>query len=120
MPTYEYKCENCGHQFDVYQSMKDEKLTTCPNCGKNTLKRLIGTGGGLIFKGTGFYLTDYKNKPAETSSSSTNTKSTETSAKKETATTSETSKKDSKSSSTDSSSSTKTESKPSKEKTDKS
>lgn len=65
MPTYEYKCDNCEHQFDIYQSMKDEKLTKCPNCGQNTLKRLIGAGGGLIFKGSGFYLTDYKIKPQE-------------------------------------------------------
>ena len=65
MPTYEYKCDNCGHQFDVYQSMKEDKLTKCPVCEKETLKRLIGTGGGLIFKGSGFYLTDYKNKTAE-------------------------------------------------------
>ncbi|MDZ4713375.1 MAG: zinc ribbon domain-containing protein [bacterium] len=65
MPTYEYKCDDCGHQFDALQSMKDEKLTKCPNCGKETLRRLIGTGGGLIFKGSGFYLTDYKNKSAE-------------------------------------------------------
>lgn len=63
MPTYEYKCDNCGHEFEIYQSMKDEKLTKCPECGKLTLKRLIGSGSGLIFKGSGFYLTDYKNKP---------------------------------------------------------
>lgn len=69
MPTYEYNCESCGHKFDVYQSMKDKKLTKCPNCGQNTLKRLIGTGSGLIFKGSGFYLTDYKNKPADNPSS---------------------------------------------------
>jgi len=52
--------------------MKDEKLTKCPICGKETLKRLIGSGGGLIFKGSGFYLTDYKNKPLGTSSTETN------------------------------------------------
>ena len=69
MPTYEYKCDNCGHHFEIYQSMKDDKLSVCPSSGKSTLKRLIGTGGGLIFKGSGFYLTDYKNKPSETTSS---------------------------------------------------
>ncbi len=74
MPTYEYKCDNCGHQFEIFQSMKDDKLIKCPNCGKNTLKRLIGKGGGLIFKGSGFYLTDYKNKPQESSASKTNAK----------------------------------------------
>ncbi|MEO8666234.1 MAG: zinc ribbon domain-containing protein [Ignavibacteria bacterium] len=81
MPTYDYKCDDCGHEFEVYQSMKDAKLTTCPNCGKNTLRRLIGSGSGLIFKGSGFYLTDYKNKSVEpaNSSSSGDTKKTEVS-----------------------------------------
>ncbi len=81
MPTYDYRCNDCEHEFEAYQSMKDDKLTVCPNCGKNTLVRLIGTGGGLIFKGSGFYLTDYKNKPAETSagkSTTTESKKTET------------------------------------------
>lgn len=72
MPTYDYRCDDCGHFFEEFQSMKDAKLTKCPKCGKETLKRLIGTGSGLIFKGTGFYLTDYKNKPAESASSVTN------------------------------------------------
>lgn len=71
MPTYDYKCDNCGYEFEIFQSMKDEKLSECPSCGKNTLKRLIGGGGGLIFKGTGFYLTDYKGKKADTSSGKT-------------------------------------------------
>jgi len=71
MPTYDYICDNCSHEFETYQSMKDDKLTVCPNCGKESLKRLIGSGSGLIFKGSGFYLTDYKNKPGETSSSKT-------------------------------------------------
>jgi len=64
--------------------MKDAKLTNCPVCGKETLKRLIGTGGGLIFKGSGFYLTDYKNKPSETSSTDTTDKKESTSPKPET------------------------------------
>ncbi|HQY21940.1 MAG TPA: zinc ribbon domain-containing protein [Ignavibacteria bacterium] len=71
MPTYDYRCDDCGHFFEEFQSMKDAKLTKCPECGKETLKRLIGAGSGLIFKGTGFYLTDYKNKPAESASSTT-------------------------------------------------
>jgi len=69
MPTYEYKCNNCGHDFEAFQSMKDEKLKVCPACGKESLSRLIGTGGGLIFKGSGFYLTDYKNPAAKESGS---------------------------------------------------
>lgn len=78
MPTYEYKCDNCDHLFEIYQSMKDDKLTKCPECGKDTLRRLIGTGSGLIFKGSGFYLTDYKNKPADKSASSPATAKSET------------------------------------------
>jgi putative FmdB family regulatory protein len=59
MPTYDYKCSNCGHLFEEVQSMKDPMLTKCPQCGKDMLVRLIG-GGGVIFKGSGFYQTDYK------------------------------------------------------------
>ncbi len=62
MPFYEYQCSNCGHTLEELQKMSDEPLKKCPNCGKNTLQKLIGTGGGLIFKGSGFYLTDYKKK----------------------------------------------------------
>jgi len=62
MPTYEYECAACGHVLEVYQSMLDKKLKKCPKCGKNTLNRLIGTGGGVIFKGSGFYETDFKRK----------------------------------------------------------
>lgn len=64
MPTYEYACPKCGHQFEQFQSMRDEPLKKCPKCKKTGLKRLVGGGAGLIFKGTGFYITDYKNKPA--------------------------------------------------------
>lgn len=67
MPTYEYICEKCGHEFDVFQSMKDNHLETCPKekCpkarwGKGPVKRAIGGGAGLIFKGSGFYITDYR------------------------------------------------------------
>jgi putative FmdB family regulatory protein len=59
MPTYDYKCSSCGDLFEEVQSMKAPLLTKCPKCGNNTLKRLIG-GGGVIFKGSGFYQTDYK------------------------------------------------------------
>ncbi|NNE93373.1 MAG: zinc ribbon domain-containing protein [Verrucomicrobiales bacterium] len=61
MPTYDYKCETCGHQFEVFQSMKDDRLTECPQEGcDGKVKRLIGTGAGIIFKGSGFYETDYR------------------------------------------------------------
>ncbi|MEO6005783.1 MAG: FmdB family zinc ribbon protein [Opitutus sp.] len=62
MPTYEYVCTKCHHAFEQFQSMNDAPLKKCPKCKKAGLKRLIGGGAGLIFKGTGFYITDYKNK----------------------------------------------------------
>lgn len=65
MPTYEYVCPKCHHAFEAFQSMNAVPLTQCPKCKKRGLKRLIGGGAGLIFKGTGFYITDYKNKPSK-------------------------------------------------------
>ncbi|MEI6437530.1 MAG: zinc ribbon domain-containing protein [Candidatus Omnitrophota bacterium] len=62
MPTYDYECRECAHTFDVLQSMSAPKLTTCPECGKESLARLMGSGSGVIFKGSGFYETDYKKK----------------------------------------------------------
>lgn len=61
MPTYEYECTKCGHTFDAFQSMSDAPLVKCPECGKNGLRRLIGGGLGVIFKGSGFYVTDNRN-----------------------------------------------------------
>ena len=60
MPTYEYKCSDCGYDYEQFQSITAKAIRKCPNCGKNTLKRLIGCGAGLIFKGSGFYETDYR------------------------------------------------------------
>jgi putative FmdB family regulatory protein len=60
VPTYDYVCEACGHEFEHFQSMSDRLLRTCPKCGKKRLVRRIGAGAGLIFKGSGFYVTDYK------------------------------------------------------------
>lgn len=62
MPTYEYECDNCQHTFEEFQSMSDKPLRKCPQCGKLKLQRLIGAGAGIIFKGSGFYETDYKRK----------------------------------------------------------
>ena len=63
MPNYDYECQQCGQRFEVFQSMNDPKLTLCPdeNCA-GSVKRLLGTGGGIIFKGSGFYQTDYRSK----------------------------------------------------------
>ncbi len=62
MPTYDYLCENCGHEFEQFQSITAGSLHKCPECKKMSLKRLIGTGSGIIFKGTGFYQTDYRSQ----------------------------------------------------------
>jgi len=59
MPHYDYKCKSCEHTFEVFQNMNDSRLEKCPECG-GEVKRLIGGGSGIIFKGTGFYVTDYK------------------------------------------------------------
>jgi putative FmdB family regulatory protein len=63
MPTYEYSCPSCHQISEVVQSMRDPVLTQCPKCGKEGVKRLIGRGAGIIFKGSGFYETDYKRQP---------------------------------------------------------
>lgn len=89
MPTYEYECQKCGHQFERFQLISDKPLTRCekPRC-KGKVKRLIGTGAGLLFKGSGFYITDYRSagykeaakkesdsaKPAATSESKSDSK----------------------------------------------
>ena len=93
MPTYEYCCNECEHAFEVFQSMSAEPLRECPECGKPGLKRLIGAGAGLLFKGSGFYITDYKKsgsgKDAAGSSGGSESKSDTASpatAKKETST----------------------------------
>ena len=60
MPTYDYVCDGCGHAFELFQSMSDGVKRTCPECGKKKLRRLIGAGGAIVFKGSGFYKTDYR------------------------------------------------------------
>ena len=62
MPTYGYECLKCGHHFDVSQGMNDKPLQKCPKC-EGKVKRLIGSGAGIIFKGPGFYATDYRKQP---------------------------------------------------------
>jgi putative FmdB family regulatory protein len=62
MPTYEYQCDACDHNFDEFQSMSDQPLKKCPKCGKPKLRRLFGTGAAVLFKGSGFYETDYRSE----------------------------------------------------------
>jgi putative FmdB family regulatory protein len=85
LPTYDYVCDACSHTCDVFQSIKDPVLTICPACGEEKLRRKIGAGAGIIFKGSGFYETDYKrsrassknggskDKPSESKSDSSST-----------------------------------------------
>lgn len=80
MPTYDYECDACGHKQEVFQNISDPLLEKCPKCKKKKFRRLFGAGGGVIFKGSGFYTTDYRgdsytkaaaaDKPSESSSSS--------------------------------------------------
>jgi len=70
MPTYEYRCKSCGYEFEEFQSMSAEPLMICPQCAEPALKRLLSSGAGLVFKGSGFYLTDYKKTGSSSSSSS--------------------------------------------------
>ena len=62
MPTYDYRCKACGHELELFQSMTERPKRKCPSCGKNSLERLIGAGGGLLFKGSGYYQTDYRSQ----------------------------------------------------------
>lgn len=89
MPTYDYRCDNCGHVLEVFQSITAKPLRKCPDCGKLKLKRLLGTGAGLIFKGSGFYETDYRSESykkgaeSEKPKSDTSKTDTQTNGKKE-------------------------------------
>ena len=92
MPTYDYVCSSCNHELEIFQSISSSPKRKCPECGRHTLKRQIGSGAGIIFKGSGFYETDYRSaeyqkaakadKEAASSSKETSEKAT---SKKETA-----------------------------------
>lgn len=89
MPTYEYRCNGCGHEFELFQSMTASVKKKCPSCSKLTLERLIGTGAALIFKGSGFYETDYRSKSYKSdqeadSKASTDSKESKSDSKPET------------------------------------
>ncbi len=89
MPTYDYECDACGHKFEIYQGINDDKLKKCPECKKLKLRRLLGTGGAIVFKGSGFYQTDYRSesykkaaaadKPSSSDSSSSSSNSSSSS-----------------------------------------
>src|SRR5580704_3584780 len=78
MPTYDYECSACGHRFEELQSFTDSPLTKCPKCKKNKLTRLFGGGGAIIFKGGGFYETDYRRAGETNKSEGEGTEKTET------------------------------------------
>src|SRR5215471_13040125 len=97
MPTYDYSCDACHHEFEVFESITAQPQKKCPKCKKNKLRRLFGAGGGLIFKGSGFYQTDYrpesykkaaeadkpKNESSDSKSETTKTETKATPAKSE-------------------------------------
>ena len=62
MPTYDYECNSCGHELEIFQGINDPLKKKCPECGKNKLQRQFGTGAAIVFKGSGFYQTDYRSE----------------------------------------------------------
>ncbi len=62
MPTYDYECTECEHSFEMFQQITEDSITTCPSCGEDKVRRLIGAGAAILFKGSGFYQTDYRSK----------------------------------------------------------
>ena len=83
MPTYGYRCTNCGHQFEIFQRMSAEALKDCPNCGQATLKKVVYPAG-VVFKGSGFYTTDYKGTGKSTSGNGSAPSESKSDAKPET------------------------------------
>ena len=88
MPTYDYECDACGHTFELFQSISDSVKRKCPECGKPKLRRLFGTGAAVMFKGSGFYQTDYRSdsykQAAEKDKKSSDTTKSDKSEKKKT------------------------------------
>jgi putative FmdB family regulatory protein len=125
MPTYDYRCKSCGYEFEEFQSMSSEKLIICPKCAEPSLKRLMSGGAGLVFKGSGFYLTDYKKSNSSPAASNSSTSKSESNSESKTETkpesqseTKSVTKSESQSKSetkTDSKSESKSDSKPSKD-----
>ena len=86
MPTYDYICENCGYEFEQFQPITARTLRKCPRCGERELKRLIGAGSGVIFKGSGFYQTDYRSESYKKDEKSEKSSTDKDSTKKKTKT----------------------------------
>jgi putative FmdB family regulatory protein len=84
MPTYDYECDACHHKWELFQSIKAEPEKTCPACNKKKARRLIGSGAGLLFKGSGFYITDYRSKSYNEAAKADSSKSESSSSKPET------------------------------------
>lgn len=99
MPAYDYQCRDCGYKFEEFQSMTAELLVTCPSCGKPGLKRLMAGGVGMIFKGSGFYQTDYKKRGSSSSTSPPSSDSSKSDKKSDPSSTSDPSKSNNKPSS---------------------
>ena len=81
-PTYDFKCEECNNSFEKWLSIKDEKIPQCPYCGSIKVKKLISAGSGIVFKGSGFYTTDYKMKESKNAESPKNNAKTDSSSNK--------------------------------------
>jgi putative FmdB family regulatory protein len=80
MPTYDYVCEACNHEFELFQPITENAKRKCPECGKNKLRRLIGPGAAIVFKGSGFYKTDYRSESYKKAASAEKAKISEGSA----------------------------------------
>jgi putative FmdB family regulatory protein len=83
MPTYDYECDACGHKFEHYQGINDAVLKKCPECGKLKLRRLLGMGAAVVFKGSGFYQTDYRSESYKKAKAAEKPASSESSGKSE-------------------------------------
>ncbi|MEE2936668.1 MAG: FmdB family zinc ribbon protein [Planctomycetota bacterium] len=82
MPTYDYECDACGHTFELFQNINDSVKRKCPECKKNKLKRLFGSGAAIVFKGSGFYQTDYRSEGYKKAAKADSKKSESSSSKK--------------------------------------
>lgn len=82
MPTYDYVCDACGHEFELFQSITEKVKRKCPECKKSKLRRLFGTGAAIVFKGSGFYQTDYRSDSYQKAAEADKKKSSESSSDK--------------------------------------